>query len=140
MLGMLGGAARGTFSAATLDSPDEAVFERYYGVLRDDVVRAHALDGLDLDVEEPMSLRGVVRLIDRLRADFGPAFLITLAPVAPALLDVRRNLSGFDYEALEVMRGREIAFYNCQFCEFCFSLFFMIFIHHKVVLLVANVV
>lgn len=111
---MLGGAARGTFCKETLDSDDEAVFERYYGALRD-MVRQRRLDGLDLDVEEPMSLGGIVRLIDRLREDFGKAFLITMAPVAPALLDVRRNLSGFDYEALEVMRGRDIAWYNCQF-------------------------
>lgn len=118
VLGMLGGAARGAFAPETLDSPDAATFERYYGAVRD-VVRERALDGLDLDVEEKFSLAGVVRLIDRLREDFGPGFVITLAPVAPALLDVRRNLSGFDYEALEVMRGRDIAFYNCQFCEFC---------------------
>lgn len=114
VLGMLGGAAPGTFGRATLDSADDAVFERYYAALRD-VVRRHRLDGLDLDVEEPMRLAGVVRLIDRLRADFGPDFLITLAPVAPALLDARHNLSGFDYEALEVLRGRDVAWYNCQF-------------------------
>lgn len=111
---MLGGAARGTFCKETLDSDVDAVFERYYGALRD-MVRQRRLDGLDLDVEEHMSLGGIVRLIDRLREDFGKDFLITLAPVAPALLDVRRNLSGFDYEALEVMRGRDIAWYNCQF-------------------------
>lgn len=114
VLGMLGGAARGTFCKETLDSDEDAVFERYYGALRD-MVRERRLDGLDLDVEEHMSLGGIVRLIDRLREDFGKDFLITLAPVAPALLDVRRNLSGFDYEALEVMRGRDIAWYNCQF-------------------------
>ncbi|KAL1880212.1 hypothetical protein VTK73DRAFT_6040 [Phialemonium thermophilum] len=112
VLGMLGGAAKGTY--ARLDSEDEATFKAYYGPLRD-LVRAHSLDGLDLDVEEDMSLRGIVRLIDQLRADFGPSFIITLAPVAAALLDARRNLSGFDYEALEVMRGREIAWYNAQF-------------------------
>ncbi|KUI71641.1 Chitinase 1 [Cytospora mali] len=114
VLGMLGGAARGTFSAGRLDAPDGATFESYYRPLRD-VVRERGLDGLDLDVEEEMSLGGAVRLVDRLRADFGRAFLITFAPVAAALLDFRRNLSGFDYEALEVMRGREIAWYNCQF-------------------------
>jgi hypothetical protein len=32
-----------------------------------------------------------------------------------SLIDFRRNLSGFDYEALEVMRGRDIAWYNTQF-------------------------
>lgn len=117
VLGMLGGAAKGTFSAERLGSDDDAAFERYYRPLRD-LVRARALDGLDLDVEEEMGLGAAVRLVDRLRADFGPDFVITFAPVAAALLDSRNNLSGFDYEALEVMRGREIAWYNCQFCEF----------------------
>lgn len=116
VLGMLGGAAKGTFAVDRLGSDDDAVFERYYAPLRD-LVRARALDGLDLDVEEEMSLGAAVRLVDRLRADFGPDFIITFAPVAAALLDSRNNLSGFDYEALEVMRGHEIAWYNCQFCE-----------------------
>lgn len=116
VLGMLGGAAAGSFTRLDLDDndPTHASFERHYAPLAD-LVRERSLDGLDLDVEEPMSLAGIIRLIDRLRADFGPDFIITLAPVAAALLDARRNLSGFDYEALEVMRGREIAWYNAQF-------------------------
>lgn len=110
VLAMLGGAAKGTFTR--LDQDDQ-VFERYYVPLRD-TVRQHALDGLDLDVEEDMSLAGIIRLIDRLRADFGTDFIITLAPVAAALLNAEHNLSGFDYEALEVMRGKEIAWYNAR--------------------------
>ncbi|KAI1206307.1 glycoside hydrolase family 18 protein [Annulohypoxylon truncatum] len=112
VLGMLGGAAQGSF--ARLDQQDQASFETYYAPLHA-LIRERGLDGLDLDIEEEMSLAGAVRLIDRLRADFGPNFLITLAPVAAALLDPRRNLSGFDYEALEVMRGPQIAWYNAQF-------------------------
>src|SRR5699024_4452531 len=92
VLGMLGGAAPGTFTR--LDGSD-AQFEAYYAPLRD-LVRQRSLDGLDLDVEENMSLGGVIRLIDRLRADFGPGFIITLAPVAMAMLDAEKNLSGFD--------------------------------------------
>ncbi|MCJ1429596.1 hypothetical protein MMC29_007511 [Sticta canariensis] len=39
------------------------------------------LDGLDLDVEEAVSLASIIRLIDRLRTDFGRSrFRITLAP------------------------------------------------------------
>ncbi|TQV95596.1 hypothetical protein V2A60_000780 [Cordyceps javanica] len=119
VLALLGGAAKGTYERLDGGGPDEgpaerARFERYYAPLRD-LVRARGLDGLDLDVEEDMSLAGIVRLVDRLRADFGPAFLITLAPVAASLLDPTANLSGFDYEALEVLRGREIAWYNAQF-------------------------
>lgn len=118
VMALLGGAAKGTFQRLDGDGDDSpaelARFESYYAPLRD-LVRARGLDGLDLDVEEEMSLAGIVRLIDRLRADFGPQFLITLAPVAASLLDPNANLSGFDYEALEVMRGREIAWYNTQF-------------------------
>ncbi|KAI1482962.1 glycoside hydrolase family 18 protein [Daldinia eschscholtzii] len=111
VLGMLGGAAKGSYTR--LDQ-DQETFEKYYGPLYD-LIRERDLNGLDLDVEEQMSLGGIVRLIDRLRADFGPDFIITLAPVAAALLDSRSNLSGFDYEALEVMRGKQIAWYNAQF-------------------------
>ena len=74
------------------------------------------MDGIDLDVEEPMSLPGIIRLIDHLAADFGPSFLITLAPVAPALQDpAARHLSGFSYADLEKAVGRHIAWYNVQF-------------------------
>ncbi|KAI9149461.1 chitinase [Paramyrothecium foliicola] len=111
VMGMLGGAAQGSYQR--LDGPPDD-FERYYGPVRD-LVRERGLDGLDLDVEEEMSLAGIIRLIDRLRGDFGKDFIITLAPVAYSLLDFTKNLSGFDYEALEVMRGKDIAWYNTQF-------------------------
>ena len=111
VLGMLGGAAKGSY--ARLDGTEEN-FEKYYTPVRD-MIRERNLDGLDLDVEEAMSLEGIIRLIDRLRSDFGPDFIITLAPVAAALIWSNKNLSGFDYEALEVMRGHEIAWYNAQF-------------------------
>jgi chitinase len=110
---MLGGAAKGSFTRLDLD---DATFEAYYIPLRD-LIRERGLDGLDLDVEEPMTLAGIVRLIDRLKQDFGNGFIITLAPVAAALMSERpeHNLSGFSYEALEVMRGRQIAWYTTQF-------------------------
>lgn len=110
VLGMLGGAAQGSFRR--LDGSYEQ-FEAYYVPLRD-MIRYHKLDGMDLDVEEEMSLGGIIGLIDRLKADFGSDFVITMAPVATALLG-RPHLSGFDYEALEVMRGSSIAWYNTQF-------------------------
>lgn len=110
---MLGGAAKGSFTR--LDR-DDATFDAYYIPLRN-VIRDRGLDGLDLDIEEHMSLAGVIRLIDRLKSDFGGGFTITLAPVAAALMsdNPRHNLSGFSYEALEVMRGPQIAWYNTQF-------------------------
>lgn len=118
VLGMLGGAARGSF--ARLDYSESRTdiplgrFEAYYAPLRD-MIRRHSLDGLDLDIEEEMSLPGVVHLIDRLKQDFGDEFLITLAPVATALMAGRPHLSGFDYALLEAARGEKIAWYNTQF-------------------------
>lgn len=108
---MLGGFAKGSYER--LDGDDVARFESHYVPLRD-MIRTHQLDGLDLDIEEPTSLPGTIRLIDRLRADFGPAFLITLAPVASGLLPGQPHLSGpaFEYRMLEQMRGHEIAWYN----------------------------
>jgi len=113
VLGMLGGAAKGSYMR--LDG-DAETFERYYAPLAQ-LVRERGLDGLDLDVEEEMSLRGIIRLIDRLRKDFGPEFIITLAPVATAMTtDLKKyNLSGFDYWELERERGKDIAWYNVQF-------------------------
>ena len=110
VLGMLGGAAQGSFQRLDQDSD---VFESFYVHLAD-MIRMHKLDGLDLDVEEEMSLSGIIRLIDRLKSDFGPGFIITMAPVATALRG-GPHLSGFDYEALEVMRGSSISWYNTQF-------------------------
>ncbi|CZT22428.1 related to chitinase [Ramularia collo-cygni] len=113
-LGMLGGFAKGSYER--LDGDDIARFESYYAPLRD-MIQTHHLDGLDLDIEEPTSLPGTIRLIDRLRADFGPQFLITLAPVASGLLPGQPHLSGpaFEYRMLEQLRGHEIAWYNAQF-------------------------
>lgn len=112
VLGMLGGAAKGSYER--LDGDDPSRFERYYVPLRD-MIKKHNLNGLDLDVEEEMSLSGMIRLIDRLRSDFGQDFIITLAPVATALLPGQPHLSGFDYQQLERERGHEIAWYNAQF-------------------------
>lgn len=110
VLGMLGGAAQGSFTR--LDGDMES-FETYYKLLHQMVVWTK-LDGLDLDVEEEMSLAGVIRLIDRLKRDFGTEFLITLAPVAPAMRD-SHNLSGFNYDDLEKAFGTHIAWYHTQF-------------------------
>ncbi|KAK1830163.1 coagulation factor 5/8 type domain protein [Podospora conica] len=112
VMGMIGGAAPGSFDTYTLDGPD-AVFESYYLQLRD-AIALYGLEGMDLDVEQYMSLAGISRLIRRLRADFGPDFVITLAPVASALWG-GGNLSGFSYFQLEMALGGEIAFYNAQF-------------------------
>ena len=108
VIGMLGGAAVGSYQRL-----DGTAFETYYPALAE-FVRQHRLDGLDLDIEEEMSLAGVVRLIDRLHQDFGEDFVITMAPVATALSG-GGTMSGFDHEELYRMRGDAIAWMNAQF-------------------------
>jgi hypothetical protein len=69
------------------------------------VVKDHNLQGVDLDIEQPMELPMVTRLILRLKRDFGENFIITLAPVYSAMLPsntrflglTRRLLNESDY-------------------------------------------
>lgn len=112
VMGMIGGAAPGSFDSSTLDG-DAATFEKYYGQVKT-VITKFGLQGMDLDVEQSMSQGGISRLISRLRKDLGSSFIITLAPVASALRN-GGNLSGFDYKKLESSNGRDISFYNGQF-------------------------
>jgi len=107
VIGMLGGAAKGTFKNLDTD------FDTYYPKLKD-LIDKHHLDGVDLDVEEEMSLQGVERVIDQLHKDFGDGFIVTLSPVATAL-NGGGNLSGFGYDALYKDRGSSISWFNAQF-------------------------
>lgn len=104
----VGGAAPGTFRNLAAD------FETYYGILRDFLL-TYGLDGVDLDIEEQFSLADTERLVRRLRADFGPRFVITLTPVATDLAGLTTFSGGFDYAELEGRVGRQISWYNTQF-------------------------
>lgn len=110
VFGMLGGAHQGSFT--TLDGEIED-FETYYELLHR-MIDWIGFDGLDLDMEEAVSFAAVIRLINRLKADFGQDFLITLAPIATAMRG-QENLSGCDHEALEKAFAVNIAWYNTQF-------------------------
>ncbi|KAK0663396.1 glycoside hydrolase superfamily [Cercophora samala] len=114
VMGMIGGAAAGSFTKDTLDSPNDLTFEHYYRQLAT-IIRNYQLQGLDIDVEQRMSQNGINRLILRLRHEFGEDFIITLAPVASALTSSYGGLSGFNYQLLEKEYGPLIDFYNTQF-------------------------
>ena len=111
VLGMLGGAHQRSFAA--LDG-DRDSFEAYYRPIYDMAVWT-GINGLDLDVEEAMSLPGIIRLIDRLKTDFGPDFIITLAPTATAI-SAPQDVSSIDYKDLEKAFSSKVAWYNVQCC------------------------
>ncbi|KAJ7330843.1 chitinase 3 [Mycena albidolilacea] len=93
---------------------NETTFDARYAPLHGLLTR-RKFDGIDLDIEDDaITLNTMVKLIRRLRADFGADFVITLAPVATALAG-GKNLSQFSYTALEKQVGDDIAWYNAQF-------------------------
>jgi chitinase len=104
----LGGAAPGTYRYLRED------FDRFYPVLRD-FLRTYDLDGVDLDIEETFSLADTIHLVDTLRADFGPDFVITLTPVATDMAGRTSFSGGFSYAELERRAGDRIDWYNTQF-------------------------
>ncbi|KAJ6593464.1 endo-beta-N-acetylglucosaminidase [Mycena capillaripes] len=116
VIGMLGGAAAGTYSLLT-----PANFDTFYPILANYITEFH-IDGMDLDVEQSTPLSVIENLITRLKTDFGADFIITLAPVATAMTE-GSNLSGFDYVALDKALGTQINWYNVQFYSGFGSLF-----------------
>lgn len=105
---MLGGAAQGSY--ADLFSQ----WDTFYPILKQ-TLQQYNLNGIDLDIEEIVSLPNVQMLITQLDADFGPNFIMTMAPVASAFWG-GPNLSGFDYRQLyQSQQGQRINWYNGQF-------------------------
>lgn len=105
---MLGGAAQGSYADLF------ANWSTFYPILRQ-TLKHYRMNGIDLDVEENVSLANIEKLIRRLDADMGPSFEITLAPVATALTN-GPNLSGFDYPQLYASPvGPDIAWFDAQF-------------------------
>ncbi|MDQ1130892.1 LPXTG cell wall anchor domain-containing protein [Microbacterium sp. SORGH_AS_0888] len=126
VIGMIGGAQNDTWPNLQSD------FATQYPRLRD-LVQTYGLDGIDLDTELDsaqmsqglrIDVDTVVDVIDALRADFGPDFLITASPVmsefgSPDENDPDADPSpdgqyGVDVNELYRQRGSDIAWFNMQ--------------------------
>ena len=84
MIGGAGGAYQNLFSD----------FDRYYTMLKGLLERKPFIQGIDLDIEEEVSLDHVKMLIVRLKQDFGKDFIITMAPIAPSMINNCPGMSG----------------------------------------------
>jgi hypothetical protein len=105
---MLGGAAQGSYADLFTH------WGAFYPILQQ-TLQQYKLNGIDLDIEEDVSLTHAEQLIGNLSADFGSQFLITMSPVASALWG-GANLSGFSYPQLyQTPAGAKIAWFNGQF-------------------------
>jgi chitinase len=105
---MLGGAAQGSYQDLF------SQWSTFYPILQQ-TLQQYKLNGIDLDMEEIVSLANAEKLINQLDSDFGSQFKITLSPVASALWG-GANLSGFSYSKLYASpAGPKIAWFNGQF-------------------------
>lgn len=106
MVGGAGGAFTDLFSN----------FEVYYGMLKTLIKTKSFICGIDLDIEEPVSLDNVKMLIQRIKKDFGPNFLISMAPIQSSLQQDYPGMGGFIYKDLYSSEvGKLIDYFNGQF-------------------------
>ena len=109
---MLGGAG-GAYS--TLFESNQT-YSTCYKLLIDLIKKYDFIKGIDLDIEETVSLNNVKRLINNLNNDLNKEFIITMAPVSNALLFDYPGLGGFKYkDLLKSDEGKRINWFNCQF-------------------------
>ncbi|KAL8817870.1 MAG: hypothetical protein Q9191_008062 [Dirinaria sp. TL-2023a] len=125
LLGMRGNDNVSDDDRKWLGSCDDSTFECLYKALHGLLV-SRRLDGINLDMDVPgnevnaergrVSLQGVIRLIDRLHADFGSDFIIAITASAETLLGINthQQSDGVDYRMLELQRGNLISWYNVR--------------------------
>ena len=90
-------------------------FEANYSQLRDLLREKTWIQGIDLDIEESTKMEDIQKLMDRLMNDFGDDFLITMAPIAPSLMNDGGSMAGFNYKQLyKSPQGRFIRWFNTQ--------------------------
>lgn len=107
---MIGGAGGGY---STLFSD----FETYYAMLYKLIdQKSNVITGIDLDIEEYVSLDNVKKLIKRLKEDFGNNLSLSMAPIQSSLEYDESGLGGFCYkDLLQSQEGKMIEYFNGQF-------------------------
>jgi hypothetical protein len=93
-----------------------ANFDSYYTLLHDLMKSKKIIQGIDLDIEETVTLDDVRCLIRRVRTDFGENFIISTAPIQSSLESDTPGMGGFIYKDLfETEEGKTINYINGQF-------------------------
>lgn len=91
-------------------------FETYYTLLYNLIKNKTIIEGIDLDIEEQISLDNIVSLIKRVRNDFDNKFLISTAPIQSSIENDVPGMGGFIYKKLlETDEGKTINYINGQF-------------------------
>jgi hypothetical protein len=105
MIGGAGGAFQTLFSNIHI----------YYSLLKELLLEKQDLiDGVDLDIEEIVSIDDVELLILQIKKDFGRSFIITMAPVQYSIENDVPGMGGFIYKDLYNNCGHLIDYFNVQ--------------------------
>jgi len=97
-------------------------FDTYYPLLKRLIVEKSWIQGIDLDIEESVTLDSIKMLINKLIKDFGDNFIITMAPVSSTLQNDGGSMAGFSYKELYLSEeGKYIQWFNTQ-CYYSFSI------------------
>tara|TARA_A100001015_G_scaffold178151_1_gene198062 strand:+ start:401 stop:1258 length:858 start_codon:yes stop_codon:yes gene_type:complete len=106
MLGGAGGAYQQMFEN----------YDIYYKMLLDLIKNKSWISGIDLDIEETVSIKNTQKLIGDLNRDLPEDFIITMAPLANSLTDNGGSMAGFSYKELyNSEAGKRINWFNGQF-------------------------
>lgn len=95
-------------------------FDKYYKMLYDLIKNKKIIEGVDLDIEEEVDINNIIKLINRIRKDFGENFIISMAPIQSSLETDEPGLGGFIYKDLYNKLGNQINYFNVQ-CYYDFS-------------------
>jgi hypothetical protein len=106
MVGGAGGGYSTLFSNYTL----------FYGYLAELLRKKPFISGIDLDIEESVSLENVKMLIRSLKTDFGGGLTLSMAPIQSSLEVDEPGIGGFIYkDLLKSPEGTFIDYLNVQF-------------------------
>lgn len=93
-------------------------FDIYYAFLKELLINKPQISGVDLDIEEGVSLNNVQILINKIKEDFADDLTISMAPVQSSLEQDEPGLGGFIYKDLyKSPEGKFIDYFNVQFYE-----------------------
>lgn len=91
-------------------------FDIFYPLLKKCIESQSCIRGIDLDIEEYVTLKDVQRLIRQIKEDFGKDFIISMAPLGGSLMTDESGMGGFVYKTLfESPEGKMIDYFNGQF-------------------------
>ena len=99
-------------------------FDIYYNLLYTLLkVKSDIISGIDLDIEEEVSLENIKKLINKVKNDFGDDFIISMAPIQSSLENDVPGMGGFIYKDLyNSNEGKYIDYFNVQFySDFTFN-------------------